>query len=138
MPRLMLVAIVLLTTGVAVADAVEGATLRVPTAGETAASSFEAFAAEWMLKVRAEEQHHRAHPTVQQGAREPVVTFRGYGDRYSTETRATGRASAPFVGLLRYTEHVYTCRTVEARVCSIASTVPVTEIFRFRNGRWGY
>jgi len=103
-----------------------------------AETAFEEFAADWMNKVRALEQEERSKPTVKAGATEPVFTYRGYGERYSTELRSTGYASAPFVGLLRYTEHVYSCQNMKAQQCSVASSVPVTELFRYRNGRWSY
>jgi hypothetical protein len=103
-----------------------------------AEGAFEEFAADWMQKVRAIEDQSRNKPTVKTGATDPLFTYRGYGDRYSTELRPTGLARAPYVGLLRYTEHVYSCQSVRAKACSIASTVPVTEIFRYRNDRWSY
>jgi hypothetical protein len=100
--------------------------------------AFERFARDWMDKVHALEEQSRHKPTVKVGAQDPVYTYRGYGDDYSTELRPTGRPGAPYVGLLRYTEHVYSCESAEARHCSVASSVPVTEIFRFKNGRWSY
>lgn len=103
-----------------------------------AETSFEGFAEDWMGKVRALEQTHRSNPTVKQGASQPVVTYRGYGEDHSVELRPTGNAHAPYVGLLRYTEHVYSCRDMAVDTCTIASTVPVTEIFRYQNGRWNY
>jgi hypothetical protein len=103
-----------------------------------AETAFEGFVADWMKKVRTMEREARSKPTVEPGATDPVFTYRGYGDRYSIELRPTGQATAPYVGLLRYTEHVYSCHSVKAEVCSVASTVPVTEIFRYRKGRWSY
>ena len=35
-------------------------------------------------------------------------------------------------------EQVFTCADTGATRCRIASTTPVTEIFRFQNGRWVY
>ena len=105
---------------------------------DRAETAFEGFVADWMKKVRTMEEQASTKPTVKPGASDPVFTYRGYGDRYSTELRPTGHASAPYVGLLRYTEHVYSCQSVKAEVCSVASTVPVTEIFRYRKGRWSY
>lgn len=111
----------------------------IPDAGQRRAErSFDSFAAAWMEKVRALEERHRAKPTVKSGAERPLVTYRGYGEDYDVELRPTGHPGAPYVGLLRYTEHVYSCRDVEATSCSIASTVPVTEIFRYKDGRWSY
>jgi hypothetical protein len=109
-----------------------------PDAQSRAQAAFETFAADWMTKVRALEVHNRANPQVQSGASEPVVTYRGYGSDYALELRATGHAKAPWVGLIRYTELLYSCRSVAADDCSVASSVPVTEIFRFSNGRWAY
>jgi hypothetical protein len=110
-----------------------------PDSGRSRAeSSFESFADDWMGKVRTLEQKHRTNPTIKQGASEPVVTYRGYGDDYSLELRPTGNARAPYVGLLRYTEHVYSCQDMEVSNCTVASSVPVTEIFRYQNGRWSY
>lgn len=99
---------------------------------------FEQFAADWMQKVHALELQARNKPTVKAGASEPVFTYRGYGDDYSVELRPTGHSRAPYVGLLRYTEHVYSCESVRAEHCTVASSVPVTEIFRYKNGRWSY
>jgi hypothetical protein len=119
--------------------ALAGSPAAIPDAGDTRARvSFQTFTADWMRKVRALEERHRANPTVKSGASEPLVTYRGYGEDYSVELRPTGHSQSPYVGLLRYTEHVYSCRNVEADRCSIASTVPVTEIFRYQNGRWTY
>jgi hypothetical protein len=109
-----------------------------PDAQNRAQAAFEQFAADWMTKVRALEAHNRANPQVQSGASEPVVTYRGYAEGYALELRPTGHAKAPWVGLLRYTELLYSCRSVAADDCSVASTVPVTEIFRYTNGRWAY
>ena len=107
-------------------------------APEDAESSFRSFASSWMTKVQRHESAERSKPTVEPGASTPMVTYRGYGDDFSIELRPTGHASAPYVGLLRYEEHVYSCRSAKAENCSVASTIPVTEIFRFQNGSWNY
>ena len=103
-----------------------------------AETAFDGCVADWMTKVRTMEEQASRKPTVEPGATDPVFTYRGYGDRYSIELRPTGQATVPYVGLLRYTEHVYSCQSAKAEVCSVASTLPVTEIFRYRNGRWSY
>jgi hypothetical protein len=59
-------------------------------------------------------------------------------DSFETEIRPTGRPSAPYVGVLHYTEHTYTCADALGNDCRVTSSLPVTEIFRFRDGRWGY
>lgn len=108
------------------------------TGRESAEIAFEKFAREWMDRVRVLEEKHRSNPTVKHGATDPIVTYRGFGDQYDIEMRATGNARAPWVGLLRYTEHIYSCASLEAHECSIASSMSVTEIFRYRDGRWSY
>lgn len=105
---------------------------------ERVQSTFDRFAETWMEKVKGMEENQRQNPTVRPGAANPLVTYRGYGDDFSTELRPTGHPSAPYVGILRYSEHLYSCATVEATNCTVASTVPVTEIFRYENGRWVY
>jgi len=106
---------------------------------DRAQSSFERFADEWMTKVQSSTVDAQQRPTIRPGANGgPMITYRGYGDDYSVELRPTGHASAPYVGILRYQEQVYSCRDAQATDCSVASTIPVTEIFRFQNGRWVY
>jgi hypothetical protein len=105
---------------------------------ERATRSFEKFADSWMAKVQRIEEHDRKNPTIRPGAGEPLVTYRGYGDDYTIELRLTGIPEAPYVGLLRYIELLYSCTNATASDCAIASSVPVTEIFRFQGGRWVY
>jgi hypothetical protein len=105
---------------------------------ERAAASFEDFARQFMAKVRGQEERERHRPRVAAGPGSAIFTYRGYGEEYRTELRATGQAAAPFVGLLHYTEHVYSCKDLGGGACTVASSAPVTEIFRFRGGRWVY
>ncbi len=135
MCRHLLLALLLLAASAAGADSPAA----IPDSGHRRAErAFEDFAADWMEKVRSLEQQARGNPSVGAGAVEPVFTYRGYGPDYSVELRPTGHARAPYVGLLRYTEHVYSCPTLQAQRCTVASSVPVTEIFRYKNGRWSY
>jgi hypothetical protein len=111
----------------------------IPSPGdELAQASFERFAQSWMAKVRRLAEEQQRKPTVRPGAGSPLVTYRNYGDDFDTELRPTGHPSAPYVGILRYTENLYSCSSLKADDCTIASTVPVTEIFRFQDGRWVY
>jgi hypothetical protein len=102
---------------------------------ESARTSFQHFARAWMDKVKKLEAENRKKPTVQATAQGTTTTYRGYGDDFSIELRPTGQAVAPYIGLLRYEERVYSC---VKDTCSVASAVPVTEIFRMQNGRWIY
>ena len=103
--------------------------------GGSARKAFQRFAQDWMKKVRKLEEENRRNPTVRPGAGGTISTYRGYGDDFSIELRPTGRAVAPYIGLLRYTELTY---SGVGETCSVASRSPVTEIFRFQDGRWVY
>jgi len=103
---------------------------------DPAKASFMKFARSWMDKVQriAAEQK----PTVQPGAANAVVTYRDYGDDFTVELRPTGHATAPYVGILRYSEQIYSCKHIAANDCTLSSQIPVTEIFRYQGGRWVY
>ena len=107
-------------------------------ADERARTSFSDFARSWMAKMAKNEAQNRESPTVQPGSSENIVTYRGFGEDFTVELRPTGHPSAPFVGILRYNEQVYSCEGVSASKCSVISSLPVTEIFRYQGGRWIY
>ena len=67
-----------------------------------------------------------------------LFTYRAVDDTFETELRPTGRPTSPYVGVLRYTEHTYTCNDVHASRCRVTSSLPMTEVFRYRGGRWTY
>ena len=47
-------------------------------------------------------------------------------------------ADTPYVGVLHYTEHVVQCADLRGTACHVVATLPVTEVFRLRDGRWVY
>jgi len=100
--------------------------------------SFESFASRWMEKMERVETSNRATPEIRPYGSRTLVTYKGYGSDFRTEIKHTGYAPAPFVGVLRYSEQLYTCVDTRATRCRLASTTPVTEIFRFQDGRWVY
>jgi hypothetical protein len=100
--------------------------------------SFKSFAAGWMDKMERVEERNRTSPKVHVYGARNLITYKGYGGDFEIEVKHTGYAKAPFVGVLRYTEQLFTCADEGATRCRIASTVPVTEIFRFQDGRWVY
>ncbi len=100
--------------------------------------SFKSFATSWMDKMERVEIHNRTSPKVRPSDPRNRITYKGYGGDFKIEIKQTGYPKAPFVGLLRYTEQLFTCSDERATRCRIASTVPVTEIFRFQDGRWVY
>jgi hypothetical protein len=107
-------------------------------ADERARTSFSDFARSWMAKMQKNEAQNRKNPIVQPGPSENIVTYRGFDEGFTVELRPTGHPAAPFVGILRYNEQVYSCNAVDASKCSVASSLPVTEIFRYQGGRWVY
>ena len=72
------------------------------------------------------------------GASAPLVTYRGYGDDYSLELRPLATRAPPTWGCSAIPEHLYGCSSIEATTCTIVSSVPITEIFRYQGGRWRY
>ncbi len=103
--------------------------------------SFDQFARSWMDSVQ--ELGVPASPANALGdsdarGRDGVVTVRKYGEKFTTELRETGLEGAEYVGILQYSESVYNCRENDIENCSEPSTVPVTEIFRYNDGRWIY
>jgi hypothetical protein len=105
-------------------------------ADSTAKASFTKFAQSWMEKVQRTAAEQK--PTVQPGAANAVATYRDYGDDFTVELRPTGHASAPYVGILRYSEQIFSCSKVAGDDCTLSSSIPVTEIFRYQGGRWVY
>ncbi len=106
-----------------------------------AGESFDEFARAWMDSVQ--ELGVPAVPAAMTDGRNAssgsgLVTVRKYGDEFTTELRATGRDGAEYVGILHYSESVYNCRQNNIENCSEPSIVPVTEIFRYDDGRWIY
>ena len=100
--------------------------------------SFKSFAASWMDKMERVEIRNRTSPKLRPSDVHNPVTYKGYGGDFKIEIKQTGYPKAPFVGVLRYTEQLFTCSDQRATRCRIASTIPVTEIFRFQDGRWVY
>ena len=110
-----------------------------PADEEQAQESLGAFASQWMDRMQRVEDENRKKPEMtQEAAGAPKHQYRGYSDDYKIEIRPTGYAGAPFVGLIRYGEQVIECADRGATKCGVRKTRPVTEIFRFQNGRWVY
>jgi hypothetical protein len=109
-----------------------------PRNSHKAEDSFERFARTWMKKMRKLEARNRAEPTVQAEPERLHVTYLGYGEQFETELRETKHPSVPYIGILRYSERLYRCSDPKAQNCIITATTPVTEIFRFQEGRWIY
>ena len=107
-------------------------------AGVSAQASFEAFARDWMARIWARGLRDRANPRLTPGTRELVASYREVASEFETELQATGRPGTPYVGVLRYTENVVNCADLRGTNCRVVTTLPVTEVFRLREGRWVY
>jgi hypothetical protein len=119
--------------------ALAGPPAAIPDAGrERAGRAFESFASEWMAKMENAERQNRSRPKAASNGSGQHFTYRGYGSEFETELKPTGHPAAPYVGLLRYREELYTCSDKATKNCSVSTHTPVTEIFRFQNGRWIY
>ena len=104
----------------------------------SAHESFARFAQDWMDTIRRAAEQEREKPTLRSGPNSPVASYREYASDHQVELRPTGNARAPYVGVLRYQELVYACRDASTADCVVSSNLPVTEIFRFQDGRWIY
>jgi hypothetical protein len=100
-----------------------------PASEPEAKASFERFSRDWMGKMRRAGEANRVN------AERTGSGYTDYGDDYRVELKPTGHATAPYVGILRYQQ--LKCAN-SAPKCSGARRSPVTEIFRFQNGRWVY
>lgn len=133
-------AFVLCAPGTGSADDLGGgpAGIAVPSALAKAQSSFNRHARSWMADLEKNEAENRRTAPVYSVAAEPVIRFDGYSDDFETQVKETGHSAAPYIGILRYKEHLYTCLRDEASRCTVSRSVPVSEIFSFKNGRWTY
>ncbi len=99
-------------------------------------TSLDLFAFSWMQQLRTQSTQP-ALETISYSTRRAVLSYREFSSPL-TELKATGYAAAPFVGLIRYTERIYACFDSQRQQCVLSSSTPVTEIFRYQNGRWIY
>jgi len=135
-PELVQVLCLSLAVGFAAMPALADDPAAVAPPDDRARVSFTKFAESWMAKVQKMAAEQR--PTVRPGAADTLVTYRDYGDDFTVELRPTGHATAPYVGILRYQEQIFSCKDIEADDCTLSSQIPVTEIFRYQDGRWVY
>ena len=107
---------------------------------ERAERSFERFAHRWMEKMERAEAHNRAQARPLRRGREGgwELRYRAYGGTLKTRLRPTGYAPAPYVGVLEYAEQLMVCEASPRGRCRVADSAPVTEIFRYQDGRWVY
>ncbi len=131
---------------VGVAGLVSAPVLAGPPAARAAASpalakaevSFDQFARRWMQKMERAEEGNRSNATPTRKGKQWQVQYRAYGGAIKTRLRSTGYAKAPFVGVLEYAEELMVCDAGRNGKCRVAGRTPVTEIFRYQDGRWIY
>ncbi len=123
------------------AAAASGPAMRAPVDPTESAmqASFRSFAQGWMAKALARGERNQQRPRAQaQGAGGLRFVYRGVGEDFDTRLEPTGNPSSPYVGVIRYTEQTFSCRDARGADCTLASSEPVSEVFRFRGGRWSY
>jgi len=106
--------------------------------------AFDVFAKRWLSELSESAKPDRdqrrfltpAKPGGTAGAQ--TYTFRKSDGNYVIQTKETGNASAPFIGILSYTESVYVCKDPAREDCELVESSPITEIFPYRDGRWQY
>ena len=96
-----------------------------------ARSAFDAFSQSWMDKLR-------SSSAVRTVSTSSGSTVKRYSTTHTEEVKPTGSASNPYVGVLHYTEESYNCSDAAQRNCTLVESTPVTEIFRYQNGKWVY
>ncbi|MGH0028660.1 MAG: hypothetical protein ACQGVC_02630 [Myxococcota bacterium] len=135
-----LVASLIATVLVGAAVAAQGSPAMIARTGapDQAEAAFQRFAEGWISKAVARGERASDAPRAREGSAGMVFTYQAVDQAFETELRPTGRPASPYVGVLRYTEHTYTCADVQGSDCKVTSSLPVTEVFRFRDGRWGY
>lgn len=116
----------------------------IPTNEQTAVatSKFQRFAVNWMARVA---KSYRC--TVEK--KEVVPRGNGFVARYfvldpstlDTRVKAAGSVATPFVGVMRYEEHLYECegdtpQSASAGPFKRVERTRVTEIFRYDSTRW--
>ena len=100
--------------------------------------SFDQFAQRWIQKMETVEQGKRRQARASRTGRKGKVQYRAYPGAFKTRLRPTGYARAPFVGVLEYAEELMVCEPGRSGTCRAAGRTPVTEVFRYQNGRWVY
>ncbi len=107
----------------------------------TEQEAFDEFARGWVSEMAAflkkQRQSSRSLTPVTPGKPE-IYTYRDFGGDYAIETRETGNAAAPYVGIINYTENTYECRGPTREDCKLIESSPIIEIFPFKDGKWQY
>jgi hypothetical protein len=101
-------------------------------------SSFRGFAKSWMDKALARAARNQVRPRALGRSEGLTFLYRAVADDYDVALEPTGNPRSPYVGVLRYTEQTFQCRDARGAECTLASSQPVSEVFRFRGGRWSY
>lgn len=116
-----------------------GPAMRVPEdPAQEVQASFRSFAKGWMDKALARAERNQLRPRAQERGNGLTFLYRGVADAYQVALEPTGSPASPYVGVLRYTEQTFQCRDAAGAECTLTASEPVSEVFRFRGGRWSY
>jgi hypothetical protein len=105
-----------------------------------AKASFETFVTSWLSQLAedAQEERERNHLSVHVSDFNLGHSYRDIATEYEIRFKETGRASAPYVGVVRYVEHRYDCIGAPTETCQRVDSSEIYEIFPFKNGNWHY
>lgn len=110
---------------------------------DKAQGAFTSFAEKWMANLENVTKQNRSKANVRQEGNHYYVEYVAYGPDWTAEIKETGEPSAPYVGFIKYPEKVMMKEgqsAAEASQCAetVSTQVPVTEIFRYSQGKWQY
>jgi hypothetical protein len=113
-----------------------------PPEAEAAYESFETFVKAWLSQMaedaRGERERNRLSATLSSAGFDAAHSYRDVSGEYKIRLKATGRESAPYVGVVSYVEHLYDCIAAPEESCKQVDSSQITEIFPYKNGNWQY
>lgn len=101
-------------------------------------ASFARYAKDWMDRSLARNERERKRPVARESAGTLLFQYRAIADAYEVALEPTGNSLSPFIGVLRYTEQTWQCNDANGNDCRLMTSLPVSDVFRHRQGRWGY
>ena len=106
-----------------------------------AEESFALFVGRWMEDLSEDAARDRARGFLYgtEALKAKAISYRAAAkEDFAIRTQATGKAAAPYVGILTYTEETWECADAYRESCKVVDSSPVTEIFPYKDGSWRY
>jgi hypothetical protein len=96
--------------------------------------AFKVFVERWMEDLSEETARRRAQGFL--FGTEGVSYRAAAPEDFAIRTQETGKAAAPYVGILTYTEDTWECADASRESCKVVHSIPITEIFPYKDGSW--